>query len=290
MSKLQVEVDPESLGLSAERLARISLHFDGYVEDRRLAGWQATISRGGQLVWSGKGGYRDRENDLDVEDDTIWRIFSMTKPITAVAVMMLYEEGLFDLSDPAGKWIDSLREPRVFVGGTSLAPATEPATGPVRIHHLLTHMSGLTYGYQYRHPVDAIYRHKGYDFRFKPHASLEEAVDDWCSSPLVFQPGSKFNYSVSFDVLGRLIELWSGQPLDVFMKERIFDPLGMGDTEWWCPPEKADRLAMLYVPVNREAVAYEDGAKYWLHPPSLLAGGAGSSRRRTTTTGLWSCC
>lgn len=151
-------------------------------------------------------------------------------------------------------------------------------------------MSGLTYGYQYRHPVDAIYRHKGYDFRFKPHASLEEAVDDWCSSPLVFQPGSKFNYSVSFDVLGRLIELWSGQPLDVFMKERIFDPLGMGDTEWWCPPEKADRLAMLYVPVNREAVAYEDGAKYWLHPPSLLAGGAGSSRRRTTTTGLWSCC
>lgn len=126
MSKLQVEVDPESLGLSAERLARISLHFDGYVEDRRLAGWQATISRGGQLVWSGKGGYRDRENDLDVEDDTIWRIFSMTKPITAVAVMMLYEEGLFDLSDPAGKWIDSLREPRVFVGGTSLAPRPSP--------------------------------------------------------------------------------------------------------------------------------------------------------------------
>jgi CubicO group peptidase (beta-lactamase class C family) len=235
----------------------------------------ATISRGGQLIWSDKGGYRDRENDLVVEDDTIWRIYSMTKPVTAVAVMMLYEEGLFDLNDPAGKWIDSLRESRVFSGGTSIAPKTVPATEPVRIHHLLTHMSGLSYGFQYIHPVDAIYRKKGYDFVFKSGVTLAEAVDDWCSSPLLFQPGTKWNYSVAFDVLGRLIELWSGQPLDVFMKERIFDPLGMSDTEWWCPPEKADRLAMLYVPVNREAVAYEPLAKAYLHPPSLLSGGGG---------------
>jgi CubicO group peptidase (beta-lactamase class C family) len=275
VSKLQVEVDPESYGFSTERLARITPHFDAYVEDRRLAGWLATVSRDGQLIWTGKGGHRDRENGLEVEDDTIWRIYSMTKPITAVAVMMLYEEGLFDLSSPAGKWIDSLREPRVFVGGSSVSPETVPALEPVRIHHLLTHMSGLTYGFQYVHPVDAIYRQKGYDFAFKKDATLDEAVDDWCSSPLVFQPGSKWNYSVAFDVLGRLIELWSGQPLDAFMKERIFDPLGMGDTEWWCPPEKAERLAMLYVPVNREAVPFERGAKSALHPPSLLGGGGG---------------
>ncbi|MFY9782762.1 MAG: serine hydrolase domain-containing protein [Acidimicrobiales bacterium] len=275
MSKLQVEVEPESFGVSSERLTRIKPHFDRYVEDRRLAGWLATISRGGELIWSDKGGYRDREKELSVEDDTIWRIYSMTKPVTAIAVMMLYEEGLFDLLDPAGKWIDSLRESRVFSGGSSMSPKTVPALGPVRIHHLLTHMSGLTYGFQYIHPVDAIYRKKGYDFAFKPGADLAEAVDDWCTSPLVFQPGTRWNYSVAFDVLGRLIELWSGQTLDVFMKERIFDPLGMGDTEWWCPPDRAERLAMLYVPVNREAVAYEPIAKAAFHPPALLGGGGG---------------
>ena len=275
VSKLQVEVEPENFGFSPERLARIKPHFDAYVDDRRLAGWLATISRGGQLIWSEKGGHRNREDNLAVEDDTIWRIYSMTKPITAVAVMMLYEEGHFDLDDPAGKWIDSLRDSTVFSGGSSMSPETVPATEPVRIHHLLTHMSGLTYGFQYIHPVDAIYRKKGYDFAFKSGVTLAEAVDDWCSSPLVFQPGSKWNYSVAFDVLGRLVELWSGQPLDVFMKERIFDPLGMGDTEWWCPPHKAERLAMLYVPVNREAMAYEPWHKASLHPPSLLGGGGG---------------
>jgi CubicO group peptidase (beta-lactamase class C family) len=227
------------------------------------------------LIWSDKGGHRDREQDLAVEDDTIWRIYSMTKPITAVAVMMLYEEGAFDLLDPAGKWIDSLRQSQVFAGGSSEAPKTVPAVGPVRIHHLLTHMSGLTYGFQFLHPVDAIYRKKGYEFGFKSGASLAEAVDDWCTSPLVFEPGTKWNYSVSFDVLGSLIELWSGQPLDAFMKERIFDPLGMEDTEWWCPPDKAERLAVLYVPKNREAVAHAPISKAALHPPSLLGGGGG---------------
>jgi CubicO group peptidase (beta-lactamase class C family) len=275
MSKLVVEVHPGEWGFSPERLARIAPHFDAYVEDRRLAGWLATVSRGGQLIWTGKGGHRDRERDLDVENDTIWRIYSMTKPIIAAATMMLYEEGRFDLSDGVGQWIDSLREPKVFSGGTSQKPETVPATEPVRVHHLLTHTSGLTYGFQYKHPVDAIYRAKGYDFIFKPGASLAEAVDDWCSSPLLFNPGSRWNYSVAFDVLGRLIEIWSGQALDVFLKERLFDPLGMDDTAWGCPPENAVRLAMLYVPVHGESVAYEDWAKYSLREPRLLGGGGG---------------
>jgi CubicO group peptidase (beta-lactamase class C family) len=275
MSKLVVEVHPGEWGFSPERLARIAPHFDKYVEDRRLPGWLATVSRGGQLIWTGKGGHRDRERDLAVEDDTIWRIYSMTKPIIAAATMMLYEEGHFDLTDDVGQWIDSLREPKVFSGGSSKEPETVPATEPVRVHHLLTHTSGLTYGFQYIHPVDAIYRAKGYDFIFKPGATLAEAVDDWCSSPLVFQPGSHWNYSVAFDVLGRLIEIWSGQSLDVFLKERMFDPLGMNDTQWWCPPEKADRLAMLYVPANGESFPYEDWAKYSLREPRLLGGGGG---------------
>ena len=226
MSILKVGDDPRAFGLSPERLARIAPHFDAYVDDRRLAGWLATVSRGGQLVWTGSGGHRDRERGLEVADDTIWRIYSMTKPVMAVAAMILYEEGLFDLNDDVGTWIESMREPRVWSGGTPMSPETVPALEPVRVHHLLTHTSGLTYGFQYTHPVDAIYRTKGYDFAFKSGATLREAVDDWCTSPLVFQPGSRWNYSVGLDVLGRLIEIWSGQSLDVFMQERIFDPLG----------------------------------------------------------------
>jgi CubicO group peptidase (beta-lactamase class C family) len=275
MTSLEVEVDPASFGFSPDRLKRIKPVFDRYVQERRFAGWLATIARGGQLVYCAKGGDRDREKGLEVTDDTIWRVYSMTKPITAVAVMMLYEEGHFDLNDEAGKWIEPLREARVWSRGTPVKFETVPALEPVRVHHLLTHMSGLTYGFGYVHPVDAIYRAKGYDFGYAQGADLAQAVHDWCTSPLLFQPGSRWNYSVSFDVLGRLIEIWSGQPLDVFMKERIFDPLGMPDTEWWCPPEKLDRLAMLYTPVKGECVPAEELARGVTRAPRVLGGGGG---------------
>ncbi len=275
MPDLQVDVDPREWGVAPERLARIGTYFDRYVADRRLAGWQATVRRGGQLVYSATGGHRDRERDLGVSDDTIWRIYSMTKPIVAVAVMMLYEEGLFDLTSDVGRWIDELKEPRVWSGGTAERPETVRASEAVRVHHLLTHMSGLTYGFQRSRPVDQIYRNRGYDFLFKPGADLEESVHDWCTSPLVFQPGSAWNYSVSFDVLGRLIELWSGQSLDVFLQERIFNPLGMTDTAWWVTPDKAERLAMLYFPSPEGARAQEDWARYSLKAPAILGGGGG---------------
>jgi CubicO group peptidase (beta-lactamase class C family) len=275
VSKLVIDVEPEAYGLSSERLARIASHFDAYVERKQLAGWLATVSRGRQLVWSGKGGHRDRERGLDVTDDTIWRIYSMTKPIIGIAVMMLFEEGRFDLLDEVGQWIPSLKEPRVWVGGTAESPETAPAKNPIRVHHLLTHMSGLTYGFQRRHQVDEIYRNRGYDFSFASGKGLADAIDDWASAPLLFEPGTQWNYSVAFDVLGRLIEIWSGQALDVFVKERVFDPLGMTDTEWWCRPEKADRLAMLYVLAHGESLPYEDLAKTVLHPPRLLGGGGG---------------
>jgi CubicO group peptidase (beta-lactamase class C family) len=275
MPSLEVQVDPRSFGFSPERLERIQPFFDRYVKERRLAGWLATVSRGGELVHVAKGGDRDREQGLEVTNDTIWRIYSMTKPITAIAVMMLYEEGLFDLNDEVGKWIDALREPRVWHRGTPAKYETVPAIEPVRVHHLLTHMSGLTYGFGYVHPVDALYRAKGYEFGYAKGADLVQAVTDWCTSPLLFQPGSRWNYSVSFDVLGRLIEIWSGQPLDVFMKERIFDPLGMPDTEWWCPPEKLDRLAMLYTPAKGECVAAEEVARAATRAPRVLGGGGG---------------
>ena len=272
---LEIRVDPTDMGFDPGRLARIAPHFDQYVADRRLAGWQATVARGGELVWSAKGGHRDRERGLEVHDDTIWRIYSMTKPITSVAAMMLYEEGVFDLNDDVGQWIEELAAPRVWAGGTPTAPKTVPATEPVRVHHLLTHMSGLTYDFQYSHPVDAIYRAKGYDFSYPKDADLARAVHDWCSAPLVFQPGTRWNYSVSTDVIGRLIEIWSGQSLDVFVRERVLEPLAMNDTDWWCPPEKLDRLAMLYVPINGDSVPYEKFATTAHHQPLLLSGGGG---------------
>jgi CubicO group peptidase (beta-lactamase class C family) len=275
MSQLEIRIEPSEMGFDPRRLERIKPHFDQYVTDRRLAGWHATVSRGGELVCNVKGGYRDRERGLEVTDDTIWRIYSMTKPVTSIAVMMLYEEGLFDLTDDAGKWIESLREPRVWTGGSPENPETEPSDGPVRIHHLLTHTSGLTYGFQNSHPVDAVYRAKGYDFARYAGSDLAHAVDDFCSSPLVFHPGTGWNYSESTSVLGRLVEIWSGQPLDVFFRERILDPLGMDDTAWWCPPEKQDRLAMLYVPHDGNSFAYEELASHALKPPRVLDGGGG---------------
>jgi len=275
MSSLEIRVDPTAVGFDRARLGRIAQHFDAYVAQRRLPGWLATVARGGELVWSAKGGFRDREKDLEVTDDTIWRIYSMTKPITSIAVMMLYEEGRFDLNDDVGRWIDAFKEPRVWAGGTAAEPLTVPAIEPVRVHHLLSQMSGLTYGFHEAHPTDEIYRNKGYDFGFAPGADLAQAVHDWGTSPLVFQPGSGWNYSVSVDVLGRLIEIWSGQSVESFLQDRIFGPLAMTDTDWYCPEEKWDRLAMLYVPHGGDSFPYEELAKAAMHAPRIHGGGGG---------------
>ena len=275
MSSLEIRTEPAAMGFDAQRLDRVRSYFDRYVEDGRLPGWLATVSRGGELVWSGKGGHRDRERGLEVTDDTLWRIYSMTKPLTTLGAMILYEEGCFDLNSDVGRWIEELREPRVYVAGSPASPETMPAIQPVRVHHLLTHMSGLTYGFQHTHPVDAIYRSKGYDFGNAHGVNLAQAVNDWCTSPLLFQPGSRWNYSVATDVVGRLIELWSGQPLDQFFRERILDPLGMFDTDWYCPEEKLDRLAMLYAPHQGTSRPLEElarGATKW---PHVLSGGGG---------------
>ena len=275
MSSLEIRTDPSAMGMDGTRLERIRDHFDRYVADGRLSGWLVSVARAGELVWTGSGGYRDRDGQLAVTDDTLWRIYSMTKPLTTLGAMMLYEEGRFDLNDDVGRWIDSLAEPQVYVSGTAAAPVTVPATSPVRVHHLLSHTSGLTYGFNYLHPVDAIYRAKGYDFGWAKGADLAQAVDDWCTSPLLFQPGSRWNYSVATDVLGRLIEIWSGQRLEAFFRERIIEPLGLVDTDWYCPEEKHDRLAMLYVPAGGTFAPVADLARAATHPPQLYSGGGG---------------
>jgi CubicO group peptidase (beta-lactamase class C family) len=163
VSGLKAEVDPAEVGLDQDRLRRIDRHFARYVDDGRLAGWLATVSRHGKLAHVSCYGARDRESGLPVEPDTLWRIYSMSKPITSVAAMMLYEEGAFELTDPVSAFIPSFEDVRVFTGGSDEKPVTVPATEPVRIWHLLTHTAGLTYGFHRTHPVDALYRAAGFD-------------------------------------------------------------------------------------------------------------------------------
>jgi CubicO group peptidase (beta-lactamase class C family) len=276
VSELKAEVDPAEVGLDAERLGRIDGTFARYVDDGRLAGYLATVSRHGKLAYVSGYGARDREEGLPVESDTLWRIYSMTKPITSVAAMMLYEEGALQLTDPVSKFIPSFADLRVYTGGSDQNPLTVPAAEPMRVWHLLTHTSGLTYGFHRVHTVDAIYRAAGFDPGAPKGMDLAAACDGWASLPLLFQPGAEWNYGVSTDVLGRVVEVASGQSLDEFFAERIFGPLGMTDTTFWVEDERASRLAALYgLGPGRAMIkmgAPWDNARI---KPRMLSGGGG---------------
>ena len=276
MSGLKAEVDPAEVGLDAERLGRIDGTFARYVDDGRLAGYLVTVSRHGKLAHVSSYGARDREEGLPVESDTLWRIFSMTKPITSVAAMMLYEEGALQLTDPVSKFIPSFADLRVYAGGSDQNPLTVPATEPMRVWHLLTHTSGLTYGFHRVHTVDAIYRAAGFDPGAPRGMDLAAACDGWASLPLLFEPGAEWNYGVSTDVLGRVVEVASGQSLDEFFAERILRPLGMTDTTFWVDDDRASRLAALYgLGPGRKMVkmgAPWDNARV---KPRMLSGGGG---------------
>jgi len=272
---VQVESQPAQLGMDAARLARAGRMLDRHVEAGRLPGWQLLVSRRGRVVHLSSGGHRHVEDGLPIEPDTLWRIYSMTKPITSVATMMLYEEGAFELTDPVQRFIPSFTSPRVYVAGSDLKPVTEPAVEPIRIWHLLTHTSGLTYGFHRVHPVDALLRARGYDWGWPPGVGLAEAVDSWASLPLLFHPGREWNYSLSTDVLGRLVEVVSGQPFDVFLQERIFTPLAMADTAFHVPPDRHDLLARLYVATPRGFAPGDTMGAAVLTPPALPSGGGG---------------
>jgi CubicO group peptidase (beta-lactamase class C family) len=275
MSELKVEIDPAEAGFAKDRLRRIDENFARYVDDGRLKGWLLTVSRQGKLVHVASYGQRDAEAGLPVEADTLWRIYSMSKPVTSVAAMMLYEQGAFELTDPVSKFIPSFKDMRVFTGGSDQRPVTVPATEPVRIWHLLTHTSGLTYGFHRTTPVDAMYRAAGFDLGLRP-GTLEESCDIWASLPLLFQPGSEWNYSVATDVLGRVVEAASGQSLDEFFAQRIFGPLGMTDTAFYVAPEDLGRLAALYARnIEGKAGRFNSIAEEVRKPPTMLSGGGG---------------
>ncbi len=271
-----IEADPAEAGLDPERLARIGAYFARYVDDGRLPGWLLTVSRYGRLAYVARYGSRDLEAGLPVTDDTVWRIYSMTKPVTSVAVMMLQEEGTLALTDPVSAFIPAFADVRVFAGGSDLRQTTVPAVEPVRIWHLLTHTAGLTYGFHRAHPVDALYRAAGFEWSTPPGVDLAQACDIWAGIPLLFQPGTEWNYSVATDVLGRVIEVASGQRLDEFFAARVLRPLGMTETAFWADEPAAQRLAALYTP-NRDGKARRADmlSKAALAPPSMLSGGGG---------------
>jgi len=277
MPTLEVTVDPSEVGFDAGRLARIDGHFRAYVDDGRLPGWLVLVARRGEVVHLSTYGQRDVTAGLPIERDTIFRLYSMSKPVTSVAAMMLHEEGAFELKDPVSRFIPSFGDARVFRGGSSVHPVTEPVTEPMLIWHLLTHTAGLTYGFQYASPVDALYRAAGFELGSPPGMDLAACCDQWASLPLLFQPGTEWAYSVATDVLGRVVEVASGRSLDEFLTERIFEPLGMVDTGFHVPADDAGRLAALYTPDPRTGRAVQQDAfgAGALRPPTVLSGGGG---------------
>jgi CubicO group peptidase (beta-lactamase class C family) len=276
VSELKAEVDPAEVGIAPDRLRRVDDLLARYVDDGKLAGWLVTVSRHGRLAHVSCYGSRDAEQGLPAEPDTLWRIYSMSKPVTSVAAMMLYEEGAFQLTDPVSRFIPSFAGVRVYAGGSDQRPVTVPATEPVRIWHLLTHTAGLTYGFHRVHPCDAMYRAAGFDVAAKPGVTLAQVCDGWAGIPLLFQPGAEWNYSVATDVLGRVVEVASGQPLDEFFTRRIFGPLDMIDTGFFAPPDRLDRLAALYeLGPDRKAVRLDALGEEARKPPAWFSGGGG---------------
>jgi CubicO group peptidase (beta-lactamase class C family) len=198
----------------------------------------------------------------------------MSKPVTAVAALMLYERGAFDLVDPIDTWIPEFANPRVYVSGDAATMQTAPASEPIRVWHLLTHTAGLTYGFNYLHPVDEAYRLAGYDWSVPSGSTNASVVADVARLPLRHEPGTAFNYSVATDVLGRLVELWSGVSLREFFHREIFGPLGMIDTDFGVADDNLERLAQLYVPGPAGLTTMGSGTR-GLTRPSYESGGGG---------------
>lgn len=272
-----IDRDPTQVGLDAERLERIDAHFTRYIDDGRLPGWQVLVARHGDVVYNRCRGWRNREDGTEFTPDTIVRLYSMTKPLTSVLAMMLHEEGRIGLKDPVSKYISEFADTVVYRSGSHLRPVTEPQVEPIRIWHLLTHMSGLTYGFHNTHAVDAMYRAAGFEWGSPAGADLAECCARWAQLPLVFQPGSEWNYGVSTDVLGRVVEVVEGKPLDEVMRDRITNPLGMVDTAFSVTDdERRGRLAQLYIPNPADLTAVAaPAALAQSTAPAMLSGGAG---------------
>ncbi len=296
-TKIAPDVEPNEVGFDARRLDRIATHLNRYVDDGRLPGVSVLLTRGGQIAYTHRFGQRDCERSLPVTADTIYRIYSMTKPIVSIAAMQLYEQGRFALTDPVSNWIGEFAHARVFKGGNPMQYQTREPASEVTIHSLLTHTSGLTYDFHFANTVDELYRANG--FNWGAPGNLEETCEALASLPLLFDPGTEWNYSYATDVLGRVVELASGQPLDEYLAEHVTGPLGMVDTGFEVPHADVDRFAANYTTATLAArnaagntgllqppyrasdpglarTLMDDPRKSaYLEPPKILSGGGG---------------
>ncbi len=286
MATVPEVTDPTELGFDPARLARIDRFLaEEYIDPGRLPGFSLVIGRQGRVAHRTMLGHRNVAAGAPMTDDTIVRIYSMTKPITSVAILGLYEEGRLRLDQPVSDFISSFADLRVWSDGSTVSHTTTPPTRAMTVRDLLTHTSGLSYSWMRRHPVDAMYRRSGLDGGHK----LEDWVEILAGIPLLFSPGDAWSYSVATDVLGRVVEVVTGQRFDAVLSERIFEPLGMTDTGFHVPDEAADRLAANYVLPSMspfgvpegasgdDMVVLDDGgdASPQRTPPAFLSGGGG---------------
>jgi CubicO group peptidase (beta-lactamase class C family) len=259
---------PEKVGLSSDRLNRIKPVMQSYVDKNKLPGLITMVARKGKIVHFEKYGMMDV--DKPMQFNTIFQIMSMSKPITSVAVMMLYEEGYFQLDDPVAKFIPEFKDLKVLSSIDKDGIHVVDQIRPMTIRDLLTHTSGLTYGF-FGTPIDSIYNNVNLQ-----EGTLKDMINKLAKIPLVCQPGTKWNYSRSTDVLGYLVEVISGKPFDEFLKERVFIPLQMEDTDFYVPKEKINRCAAVYTPEENK------GIKVMVKPdastiskPKFFSGGGG---------------
>ena len=267
----QLPVAPaQEVSMSAEKLDLIASAVREFIDAKKISGASVLVARKGKVVYDETFGMMDRQAKRKVEKDTIFRFYSMSKPITSVAVMMLVEQGKVKLDDPVSKHIPQFKGLKVFnKSGTHNEPSR-----PMTVRDLLKHTSGLTYGIFGNTPVDKMYRAKDVLNR---NSSLNDMADKLGQIPLQYEPGTKWHYSVSTDMLGCLVEKVSGQPLGKFFQEKIFDPLDMKDTAFFVAKEKANRFAACYGPGLNGSLILKDNPKTsnFLTKPGMASGGGG---------------
>jgi CubicO group peptidase (beta-lactamase class C family) len=273
---ITTETDPLDVGVCPDRLARIAPWMDRLVAEGRLAGLSVSMQRRGRTVYARACGQADLARGTPFTLDTVARIYSMTKPLTSVAVMQLYEQGLFQLDDPVSRFMPEFRDMRVAVGGNRAKIETEPARRDITVRDLLTHTAGLTYGFMEATLVDAVYREKGIDFLAK-EGTLAEMTARAASAPLLAQPGAAWNYSVATDVLGHFVAVVSGRPFAEYLHDEVIAPLGMTETGFHVRPDQMDRFCACYAYDRERKLRPFDGSveSSFAQAPAIPSGGGG---------------
>lgn len=262
-------------GLCPERLGRVAAWMRRQVDGGRLAGLEVMVIRRGHVAFHDCAGHADIARGRAATPETLYRLYSMSKSLVSVAAMMLYEEGHFQLDDPISRFIPAFAGQRVWTGGGFGTAHPEPARRDITFRDLLTHTSGLTYGFMQANPVDALYRAAGLD-RLGHGLTLAELADTIAAFPLIAQPGTAWNYSVSTDILSRLVEVIGGEPLDRFLTRRVLEPLGMADTTFHVPADRTGRFAACYArgPDGRPVLQDDAATSRFLQPLQSPHGGA----------------